>query len=264
MEEKKGFSERLNEFFAGKGFYIVLLLCAALIGTSIWLMTDGSRTDVDNTIGGEMMNASMGAGGTKNGDDAVAAMQVDKVPQTASRRNPTPEPTAEPTIAPEPPVVAQEPANGTVPNPDRTEQSTQETVEYFIWPVNGTLVRSYSVETLSYDRTMGDWRVHSGWDIAAETGAQVLSTTDGVVSAVYENEMLGSVVEVNHSNGLVSVYANLDQDIPVYVGQNVSVGSVLGTVGQSALSEIGEVSHLHFSMRMDGETVDPTDWLPKP
>ena len=52
MEEKNSFSERLSDFFAGKGFYIVLLLCAALIATSIWLMADGSRADVE-TNGGE-------------------------------------------------------------------------------------------------------------------------------------------------------------------------------------------------------------------
>ena len=52
MEEKNSFSEKLSDFFAGKGFYIVLLLCAALIATSIWLMADGSRADVE-TNGGE-------------------------------------------------------------------------------------------------------------------------------------------------------------------------------------------------------------------
>ena len=48
MEEKKGFSKKLNAFFAGKGFYIVLLLCAVLVGTSFWLVGRGSRADVEN------------------------------------------------------------------------------------------------------------------------------------------------------------------------------------------------------------------------
>ena len=48
MEEKKGFSKKLDAFFAGKGFYIVLLLCAVLVGTSFWLMGRGSRADVEN------------------------------------------------------------------------------------------------------------------------------------------------------------------------------------------------------------------------
>ena len=268
MEEKKGFSEKLNEFFAGKGFYIVLLLCAALIGTSIWLMTDGSRTDVE-PVGGDTMYASVDAGENSTGD-SVPAMQMDPAPQTDAQRKsqPTPAPTPEaPDMTPEAPQVATEPETDSVPNPQQTQQTgqtAQEAVDYFIWPVNGTLARPYSVEVLSFDRTMSDWRVHSGWDIAAEQGTQVLSTANGVVSAIYEDVMMGNVVEVSHSNGLVSAYANLNEDIPVNVGQPVSVGSVLGTVGRSALGEIGEVDHLHFSLRMSGETVDPTDWLPKP
>mgnify|MGYP000836142705 FL=1 len=47
MEEKKGFSKKLNAFFAGKGFYIVLLLCAVLVGASFWLVGRGSRADVE-------------------------------------------------------------------------------------------------------------------------------------------------------------------------------------------------------------------------
>ena len=52
MENRKSPGEKLGELLAGKGFYIVLLLCAALIATSIWLMADGSRADVE-TNGGE-------------------------------------------------------------------------------------------------------------------------------------------------------------------------------------------------------------------
>ena len=47
MEEKKGFSKKLNAFFAGKGFYIVLLLCAVLVGASFWLVGRGSGADVE-------------------------------------------------------------------------------------------------------------------------------------------------------------------------------------------------------------------------
>ena len=53
MEGKKGFGETLNAFFAGKGFYIVLLLCAGLIATSIWLMANGSGADVEASGGKE-------------------------------------------------------------------------------------------------------------------------------------------------------------------------------------------------------------------
>ena len=88
--------------------------------------------------------------------------------------------------------------------------------------------------------------------------------TAGTVSAVYTDEKLGTVVEVSHAGGLVSVYANLDSEPMVTQGQRVEVGSVLGRVGSTARSEVGEISHLHFAMRLNGQDADPADWLPQP
>ncbi|MBQ7736766.1 MAG: M23 family metallopeptidase [Oscillospiraceae bacterium] len=255
--EKKGFSEMLNEFFAGKGFYIVLLLCAALIGTSIWLMAGGSRADVE-TAGKEMDVRIADASGQSEAPNGAVAAMKEETQSTTPRRQGTgllqPELTE---IAPQAPRVNETPAE------PRTETASA-AEEYFIWPVNGRLERGYSVETLSYDPTMADWRLHRGWDIAAEPGELVLSTTAGTVSAVYTDEKLGTVVEVSHEGGLVSVYANLDSEPMVTQGQRVEVGSVLGRVGSTARSEVGEISHLHFAMRLNGQDADPADWLPQP
>lgn len=48
--------------------------------------------------------------------------------------------------------------------------SVNESTPQFIRPVNGVLLRGFSAEALSYDRTMADWRVHRGWDIACAAG----------------------------------------------------------------------------------------------
>ena len=54
MEEKKTFGQKLEKFFTGRGFYIVLFLCIAVIGVSAWvlLFTDGKIDDavVGNTL----------------------------------------------------------------------------------------------------------------------------------------------------------------------------------------------------------------------
>ena len=47
------------------------------------------------------------------------------------------------------------------------------------------------VETLAYNETMGDWRTHSGLDITADLGAKVLSTANGVVSHIYQDDTAG-------------------------------------------------------------------------
>jgi len=69
-------------------------------------------------------------------------------------------------------------------------------------------------------------------------------------------------VEITHGAGLVSIYANLAAVPTVAAGEQVTVGQVIGAVGDTALCEIGEVYHLHFAMRCNGESVDPADWLP--
>ena len=83
--EKKGFSEMLNEFFAGKGFYIVLLLCAALIGTSIWLMAGGSRADVE-TAGKEMDVRIADASGQSEAPNGAVAAMKEETQSTTPRR----------------------------------------------------------------------------------------------------------------------------------------------------------------------------------
>ena len=264
MEEKKPFGEKLSDFFAGKGFYIVLLLCAALIATSIWLMTDGSRADVE-TAGREteIDHSPAQAHSQPERPGELPVMRVDDPRPAQAQPAPTPKDEAETRdesslTEPETPAAAEE------PEAPARETAAMPAVDYYIWPVNGTLVRGWSAQTLSYDPTMSDWRLHSGWDIAAAEGERVLSTANGVVSAVYADPALGTVVEVSHQGDLVSVYANLAPDCPVSVGQQVSVGSVLGSVGATALYESGEVSHLHFAMRQGGETADPALWLPQP
>ena len=253
MEEKK-FGEKLSDLFAGKGFYIVLLLCAALIATSIWLMTDGSRTDVDTSGNGNAGAVYTVPDTAEDHPGELPVMRVDR--ESAARPRPTvsPVPTASPA-----PVSTPAPVSETA-----TEPAALPDVDYFIWPVNGALLRGHSAEVLRYDATMADWRTHSGWDIAAPAGERVLCTANGEVSAVYDDEILGTVVEVTHQGGLVSVYANLDSEPLAAVGQTVSVGSVLGTVGRTALYEIGEDSHLHFAMRLNGREADPADYLPAP
>ena len=48
----------------------------------------------------------------------------------------------------------------------------------------------------------------------------------------------------------------------VRIGDTVGVGDVVGAVGETALGEIGDVTHLHFAMSVDGAPVDPRDILP--
>ena len=88
------------------------------------------------------------------------------------------------------------------------------------------------------------------------------ATQDGTITAVYEDDYLGNVVVVSHSGDLATLYANLTEEPSVSVGDKVLAGEVLGQVGNSALLETAESSHLHFEVYENGTPVDPISYLP--
>ena len=84
----------------------------------------------------------------------------------------------------------------------------------------------------------------------------------GTVVSVTGNDLLGTTVEIDHGNGVHSVYANLAASPTVATGDIVSMGQVIGSVGSTALGETNQVSHLHFAMTESGLSADPTLYLP--
>ena len=248
--KKEPFFERAEAFFAGKGFYIVLFLCVAVIGVSAWsLLTGGDLPSREAEPG---IAAAKLDPGTPTGEDAVPTVKATPAPTPA----PTPDPTPEPTPEPAPPAQTAAPA------PVQTPAPAAEVRDYYIWPVAGPIENGYSMAVLTFNRTMQDWRTHDGVDIAAELGAQVKALTNGKVAAVYDDDLYGTTVVISHRNGLESIYSNLAAAPTVAVGDQVVVGQVIGSVGDTALCETGEVCHLHLAMKKDGVSVDPTEYLP--
>lgn len=130
------------------------------------------------------------------------------------------------------------------------------------WPLSDQVLSSFSRDTLTYSETMADWRTHEGLDIAADPGAPVMAADDGTVTAVYDDDYLGTVVVVSHDADISTRYASLMADPDVQVGDVVSAGDVIGRVGNTALLETKEPSHLHFEVFQNGIPADPMDYLP--
>ena len=235
-----GSGARLERFFNGKGFYIVLFLCAAVIGASAWMMAAGERAMVEEI---SVMNPDEG--------ERVETVVVPPQEQTAIPAEVLlPEEEPVPTLAEEMPAV--EPVwNEAVP-----------ISAVYVWPVSGAVARAYSTEALAYDITMRDWRTHDGIDIAAAAGTPVSAAHAGMVQSVRQDDLLGTVVTVDHGDGAATVYANLEREPAVSVGSWVEPGSPIGAVGSTALCEIGQESHLHFSLTVDGHPADPLAYLP--
>lgn len=133
----------------------------------------------------------------------------------------------------------------------------------YVDPVSGDIVKPYSMDALIHSETMGDYRTHSGIDIASEIAAPVLAYTNGTVTSITTDAFMGTTIEIEHEYGLKSYYMNLDSEIPenIFVGANVKAGDVIGAVGSSAIIEIADEPHLHFELRVDGKLIDPSKEL---
>ena len=160
----------------------------------------------------------------------------------------------------ETPPVVDEGKNEETPVPDDTKKP--ETKLTFVSPVVGTVVKEHSLEAPVFSLTLGEWRVHTGIDIACDEGAGVFASEAGVVTAIYSDPMLGYTVEITHSGELKTRYSNLASDVgSLKVGDEVCLGDKIGVVGDSAISEIAEEPHLHFEVLLKDVKVNPRDYI---
>lgn len=233
-------NENKKKRFAGKGYYIALIACIAAVGISGYVFVKTAR---DSAV-----EASAPADISPAVSDSAA--ENTKAPkQTEASASPSASPKA----------AAQT---------DNMEDAYEETMgeaeipDAAQWPLQGEVLGTFSQDTLTYSRTMADWRTHEGLDIAADQGAPVLAAEKGTVTAVYTDDYLGSVVVVSHGNDISTLYANLTETPSVSVGDTVSAGQTLGQVGNTALLETAEPSHLHFEVFSGGEAIDPLSYLP--
>jgi len=128
-------------------------------------------------------------------------------------------------------------------------------------PVKGSIINKFSKDELIYSKTFEDYRVHNGIDIKCERGKAVFSVYDGVVEEVYTDAMEGIVIVVNHRNGYKSVYKNLSNDKMVKKGESVVKGQAISGVGETAIFEAAEESHIHFELLYNGNQVNPEEYF---
>lgn len=99
---------------------------------------------------------------------------------------------------------------------------------------------------------------HRGLDFAGREGSPVLAAADGVVSWVGTREGYGHMVEIDHSNGLVTRYGHTERNL-VHSGEVVSKGQTIALLGSTGRST---GPHVHFEVLQGGVAVDPTQYLP--
>ncbi|SDS97474.1 stage II sporulation protein Q [Paenibacillaceae bacterium GAS479] len=88
----------------------------------------------------------------------------------------------------------------------------------------------------------------------------VMAVLSGKVTLVQDQPTNGTVVEIAHGNGLVSVYQSLS-GVNVKPGDEVKQSTVIGKAGRNDMQkELGV--HLHFALLQNNEHVNPSSLLP--
>lgn len=126
-----------------------------------------------------------------------------------------------------------------------------------VLPVEGAIITEFVADSLIYSETLNEWRAHLGIDIQAPLNTRVKAPLGGIVKSVYEDELWGKVIVIDHGNGLESKLANLGTLEMVREGLEVSQGDHIATVGKSAKIELLMEEHLHFEVIKDGKNIDP-------
>lgn len=130
----------------------------------------------------------------------------------------------------------------------------------YVRPVDSErILKPCALDTLVFSKTMKDYRVHTGLDIASPVGTEVLCYSAGTVKSIVDDPFYGKTVTVSHDYGLVTVYANLAPELAsgIQVGAALKTGDRIGFVGASAIIESADEPHLHFEMLLNGERIDP-------
>ncbi len=100
--------------------------------------------------------------------------------------------------------------------------------------------------------------MHTGLDLIASIGTEVLATASGTVSQTEKSSKgKGNRVVIDHGNGYVTTYSYLG-DILVRKGQIVRQGTVVARVGNSGISF---APHLHYEVVFRGEFLDPVNYF---
>lgn len=131
----------------------------------------------------------------------------------------------------------------------------------FIKPVEGEIIKEYSKENLIYSETLKEWTTHTGVDIQAELTTVVKASAEGTVKSIKNDPRYGLTVIIEHVNGFETRYSNLLTAEFVKVGEKVTSGQTIGTVGNTASFEVLDKSHIHFEILKNSEYLDPTTYI---
>ena len=223
--------EKVKKFSFGKIFYISLAVCALSASLFAWKSTNKVASSLITTAPNSttLYDWSNVARSTTENDAEDVGNVVTNIPD------------------------------------ERASETTTEKInqkDYFSYPLSETVSVGYSDGAIVKNETTGDWRTHNGTDFPAAAGDGVKAINNGIVTAVYDDALWGTVVEINHGNNMIAKYCGLEKGTTVSAGDKISANDKVGSLGTVPIEE-AQGAHLHLEIRVDGVTVNPLDAMGK-
>ena len=126
----------------------------------------------------------------------------------------------------------------------------------FEWPVPGVkrITSEYGYRIHPVYKTK---KFHTGIDIGAGYGLNIVSSADGIVTLATTNGGYGKCIIINHGSGITTLYGHCST-LLVSQGEKVTRGQVIAKVGSTGVST---GPHLHYEVRVNGSTVNPLQYV---
>lgn len=290
--------KNLKDFINGKGFYVVLSLCFAVIIISAGIITVNNTNEINKQKELAKLNEEY------NYEQEAEPVVINEA-QTVDITEPV-DITEEKEVSQ---IGAGSAENSIVDQEITTEVSIQETEEIalaqtneitetesveaaenngeiisvvenekpvvkevflsfskdtkMLWPVDGQIVMDYSIDHTIYDKTLDQYRINDSISIATEVGTPVKAAARGTVINITNDNQKGCTVVLDHGNGWQTTYSQLQKDVAVTQNEIVEAGDIIGGVAEPTKYGIALGGHLDFEVKKDGVTTDPKSLLEK-
>ena len=224
----KFYESKVAKFIAGKGFYVVLAVCMAVIGVAAYSAMEKNTPQLEKEQSSQ--------------NDSQQDFSLDAyIDENYIDENDTDDLYEDDFIQPD--------------GSEATDVNEETSAPVFIMPIEGTVIKHFSPDALIYSQTYKDMRIHTGVDIEPNFANVVISAFTGTVVGVDENTVYGTVVTIDHGDGVVLSYCGL-KNVTVNSGDVVDIEEIIGEIG-TVLNESADKPHLHLELMVNGEYTDP-------
>lgn len=142
----------------------------------------------------------------------------------------------------------------------KSAPTSVETLSFSMPMTDAVVVKDYSDTELQKNATLNQWEAHLAVDLTSQSN-DVFAVLPGEVTKVEYDFLKGNTVTIKHANGFTSTYASLAGENLIKQGAKVGAGEKIGEVSQTASGELDLGAHLHFSMMLNNNIVNPNDYL---